>query len=190
VSPLVLTSFGIAKTALLWLLFDIVVYSGILFGPSLIAKGLGLAPTTFSLLQSFGFVIPGALTGVALIDKIGRKQLPVIGFIGAAIMLGLFAWQRDQVMSAPTFGMLLSGLYSVFITGGPSMASGAGILGVELARPDPHPHDRPIGHRGRRRIGASISAFSFPCSLVLWARQASSRCLPLFQCSARSASWW
>jgi hypothetical protein len=189
VLPLVLTSFGIAKTALLWLLFDIVVYSGILFGPSLIAKGLGLAPTTFSLLQSFGFVIPGALTGVALIDKIGRKQLPVIGFIGAAIMLGLFAWQRDQVMSAPTFGMLLSGLYSVFITGGPSMASGAGILGVELAPTRIRTIGQSVTVVGGR-IGASISAFSFPCSLVLWARQASSRCLPLFQCSARSASWW
>jgi hypothetical protein len=147
--------------ALLWLLFDIVIYSGILFGPSLIAKGLGLTPTTFSLITSFVFVIPGALVGVALIDKIGRKQLQVIGFIGAAIMLGLFAWQRDQVLSAPAFGMLLFGLYSVFITGGPSMVSGAGILGVELAPTRIRTIGQSVTVVGGR-IGASISAFLFP----------------------------
>lgn len=147
--------------ALLWLVFDIVVYSGILFGPSLIAKGLGLAPTTFSLITSFVFVIPGALIGVALIDKIGRKQLQVIGFIGAAIMLALFAWQRDQVMSAPAFGMILFGLYSVFITAGPSMVAGAGILGVELAPTRIRTIGQSVTVVGGR-IGASISAFLFP----------------------------
>jgi MFS family permease len=147
--------------ALLWLLFDIVVYSGILFGPSLIAKGLGMAPTTFSLLTSFVFVIPGALVGVALIDKIGRKQLQVLGFVGAAVMLGLFAWQRDQVMSAPAFGMILFGLYSVFITAGPSMVSGAGILGVELAPTRIRTIGQSVTVVGGR-IGASISAFLFP----------------------------
>jgi MFS family permease len=147
--------------ALLWLLFDIVIYSGILFGPSLIAKGLGLTPTTFSLITSFVFVIPGALIGVALIDRIGRKQLQVIGFIGAAIMLSLFAWQRDQLMSAPAFGMILFGLYSVFITGGPSMVSGAGILGVELAPTRIRTIGQSVTVVGGR-IGASISAFLFP----------------------------
>jgi len=147
--------------ALLWLLFDIVIYSGILFGPSLIAKGLGLTPTTFSLITSFVFVIPGALIGVALIDKIGRKQLQVIGFIGAAMMLGLFAWQRNQVMAAPAFGMLLFGLYSLFITGGPSMVSGAGILGVELAPTRIRTIGQSVTVVGGR-IGASISAFLFP----------------------------
>jgi hypothetical protein len=47
---------AIFGAALLWLLFDIVGYSGILFGPSLIAKGLGLAPTSFSLITWFAFV--------------------------------------------------------------------------------------------------------------------------------------
>lgn len=147
--------------ALLWLLFDIVVYSGILFGPSLIAKGLGLAPTTFSLITSFVFVIPGALIGVGLIDRIGRKQLQVFGFVGAAIMLGLFAWQRDQVLAAPALGMILFGLYSVFITGGPSTVSGAGILGVELSPTRIRTIGQSVTVVGGR-IGASISAFLFP----------------------------
>jgi MFS family permease len=152
---------AIFGAALLWMLFDIVVYSGILFGPSLIAKGLGLAPTTFSLITSFAFVIPGALIGVGLIDRLGRKQLQIAGFIGAAVMLGLFAYLHDQVMAAPAFGMLLFGLYSLLITAGPSTVAGAGILGVELSPTRIRTIGQSITVVGGR-IGASISAFLFP----------------------------
>ena len=152
---------AIFGAALLWLLFDIVVYSGILFGPSLIAQGLGLAPTTFSLITSFVFVIPGALLGVALIDKIGRKQLQTWGFIGAAVMLGLFTTLHDAVAAMPAFGMLLFGLYSVLITAGPSTVAGAGILGVELSPTRIRTIGQSITVVGGR-IGASISAFLFP----------------------------
>jgi MFS family permease len=147
--------------ALLWLLFDIVVYSGILFGPSLIAQGLGLAPTTFSLITSFVFVIPGALIGVSLIDRIGRKQLQFGGFIGAAVMLALFAWRRDQAIAAPGLGMLLFGLYSLLITAGPSTVAGAGILGVELSPTRIRTIGQSVTVVGGR-IGASIAAFLFP----------------------------
>ncbi|HEY3846322.1 MAG TPA: MFS transporter [Acetobacteraceae bacterium] len=147
--------------ALLWLLFDIVVYSGILFGPSLIAQGLGLAPTSFSLITSFLFVIPGALIGVSLIDRIGRKQLQVWGFVGAAVMLGLFAWLHDQAMATPAFGMLLFGLYSLLITAGPSTVAGAGILGVELSPTRIRTIGQSVTVVGGR-IGASIAAFLFP----------------------------
>jgi len=147
--------------ALLWLLFDIVVYSGILFGPSLIAQGLGLAPTTFSLITSFVFVIPGALIGVAMIDRIGRKQLQTWGFIGAAILLGLFAGLHDEAMAMPALGMLLFGLYSLLITAGPSTVAGAGILGVELSPTRIRTIGQSVTVVGGR-IGASISAFLFP----------------------------
>jgi MFS family permease len=147
--------------ALLWLLFDIVVYSGILFGPSLIAQGLGLAPTTFSLITSFVFVIPGALLGVALIDRIGRKQLQTWGFIGAAVLLSLFAGLHDEAMAAPAFGMLLFGLYSLLITAGPSTVAGAGILGVELSPTRIRTIGQSVTVVGGR-IGASIAAFLFP----------------------------
>ncbi|HUB13425.1 MAG TPA: MFS transporter [Acetobacteraceae bacterium] len=152
---------AIFGAALLWLLFDIVVYSGILFGPSLIAKGLGLAPTTFSLITSFVFVIPGALIGVSMIDRIGRKQLQFWGFVGAAIMLALFAWRRDEAMAAPALGMLLFGLYSLMITAGPSTVAGAGILGVELSPTRIRTIGQSVTVVGGR-IGASISAFLFP----------------------------
>jgi MFS family permease len=152
------TIFG---AALLWLLFDIVIYSGILFGPSLIAKGLGLQPTTFSLISSFVFVIPGALLGVALIDRIGRKPLQTIGFLGAALMLFLFAWVHSEVLAAPALGMLLFGLYSLMITAGPSTVAGAGILGVELSPTRIRTIAQSITVVGGR-IGASIAAFLFP----------------------------
>lgn len=152
---------AIFGAALLWMLFDIVVYSGILFGPSLIAKGLGLAPTTFSLITSFVFVIPASLLGVWLIDKIGRKQLQFFGFIGAAAMLALFAWRRDEAMASPLLGMVLFGLYSVLINAGPGIVAGTGILGVELSPTRIRTIGQSITVVGGR-IGASISAFLFP----------------------------
>lgn len=152
------TIFG---AALLWMLFDIVVYSGILFGPSLIAKGLGVAPAIFALITSFVFVIPGALIGVSLIDRVGRKTLQIGGFVGAAIMLGLFAALHAEVLAMPALGMLLFGLYSMIITGGPATVSGAGILGVELSPTRIRTIGQSITVVGGR-IGASISAFLFP----------------------------
>ena len=152
------TIFG---AALLWMLFDIVVYSGILFGPSLIARGLGLAPTTFALIISFVFDLPGALIGVALIDRIGRKPLQFAGFIGAAVMLALFAWQRDAAMAAPALGMVLFGLYTLLIKAGPATVAGAGILGVELSPTRIRTIGQSVTVVGGR-IGASIAAFLFP----------------------------
>jgi MFS family permease len=152
---------AIFGAALLWLLFDIVVYSGILFGPSLIAKGLGMEPAVFSIITSLVFVIPGAFIGVALIDRIGRKQLQTWGFIGAGIMLCLFAYLHDAAMATPAFGMLLFGLYSLLITAGPSSVAGAGILGVELSPTRIRTIGQSITVVGGR-IGASISAFLFP----------------------------
>ncbi|MDE2515214.1 MAG: MFS transporter, partial [Rhodospirillales bacterium] len=147
--------------ALLWMLFDIVIYSGILFGPSLIAKGLGLSPTAFQLITSCVFIIPGALAGAFLMDPIGRKPLQTIGFIGAAVMLVAFAALHEQVLAAPALGMLLYGLYSLMITAGPSTVAGAGILGVELSPTRIRTIGQSITVVGGR-IGASISAFLFP----------------------------
>ncbi len=151
----------IFSAALLWMLFDIVVYSGILFGPSLIAKGLGLSPTTFALLTAFFFTLPGCLIGVGLIDKIGRKALQAGGFVLAAIMLALFAGLQKDVDGAPLLGMILFGLYTLTITAGPSTVAGAGILGVELSPTRVRSIGQAVTVVGGR-IGASISAFLFP----------------------------
>ncbi|HEX4259987.1 MAG TPA: MFS transporter [Acetobacteraceae bacterium] len=151
----------IFSAALLWMLFDIVVYSGILFGPSLIAKGLGLSPTTFAIVTALVFSLPGCLIGVALIDKIGRKRLQAGGFLLAAIMLALFATLQKDVAGAPVLGLILFGLYSLTITGGPNVVAGTGILGVELSPTRVRTIAQSVTVVGGR-IGASIAAFLFP----------------------------
>jgi MFS family permease len=156
----------ILASAVLWMIFDIVVYSGILFGPSLIAKGLGVEPVVFSLLMSLGFIIPTALLlSLFALDRFGRKPVQAVGMIMSAVMLGVFATFHGSLTAAPALGLAVYGLYNVFITF-PSMVSGAGILGVELAPTRVRAVAQSVSVVGGR-IGASISAFLFP---LLFAR--------------------
>jgi MFS family permease len=151
----------IVASAVLWMLFDIVIYSGILFGPSLIAKGLGVDPAIFSLLMSLVFIVPTALVvSLYALDRFGRKPIQSVGMIMAAVMLGIFAVYQQDLTAAPVLGLIVYGLYSVFITF-PSMVSGAGILGVELAPTRVRTVAQSVSVVGGR-IGASISAFLFP----------------------------
>jgi MFS family permease len=151
----------ILASALLWMLFDIVVYSGILFGPSLIARGLGVPPAIFSLLMSLVFILPTSLfLSFFALDRLGRKPTQAIGMVMAAVMLAIFALYHQQLASAPVLGLVVFGLYSVFITF-PSMVSGAGILGVELAPTRVRSVAQSVTVVGGR-IGASLSGFLFP----------------------------
>lgn len=151
----------IFSAALLWLVFDIVVYSGILFGPSLIAKSLGFGPIEFTLLMQAVFAIPAVLFYALVgLDRFGRKPVQVWGFIGATIMLVLFAVLKQNLAAIPLLGLIVYGLYTVFING-PSCVSGAGILGVELSPTRIRTVGQSITVVGGR-IGASISAFLFP----------------------------
>ncbi|HVC61755.1 MAG TPA: MFS transporter [Acetobacteraceae bacterium] len=152
---------AIFGAALIWMLFDIVIYSGILFGPSLIAKGLGLTPAVFGLLVPVMFILPAALLGAFLVDRTGRKRLLVVGFAGSAISLGLFAWLHDAAMAVPAFGFALFGLYNVMIVVGPGTVAGAGLLGVEVSPTRIRSIGQAITVVGGR-IGASIAAFVFP----------------------------
>ncbi len=147
--------------ALIWMLFDVVIYSGILFGPSLIAHSLGISPAIFALMVSVLFILPAAFLGAALIDRIGRKPLTVIGFAGSAISLALFAWLHDAAMAAPALGLGLFGLYNIMIVAGPGTVAGAGILGVEVSPTRIRSIGQAITVVGGR-IGASFSAFVFP----------------------------
>lgn len=151
----------IFATALLWMVFDIVAYSGTLFGPSLIAKGLGISGTTFAIGMHVFFGLPGALiAATVLIDRIGRKPLQSLGFLGAGIMLFLFASLHDAVLAMPALGFVLYGLCTLALSG-PNIVSGTGILGVELAPTRVRTIGQAISVAGGR-IGASITAFLFP----------------------------
>jgi len=151
----------ILASAVLWMMFDIVIYSGILFGPSLIAQGLGVQPAVFSLLMTAVFILPTALfVSLFLLDRMGRKPVQAVGMLMAAVMLGVFAGFHNQLTAVPVAGLIVYGLYNVFITF-PSMVSGAGILGVELAPTRVRTVAQSISVVGGR-IGASISAFLFP----------------------------
>ncbi len=151
----------IFSAALLWLVFDIVIYSGILFGPSLIAKSLGLGPIEFSLLMAVIFGLP-SVTAYALfgLDKFGRKPLQIWGFVAAAAMLILFAALKQYLAAIPLLGLIVFGLYTMAING-PAAVSGAAILGVELTPTRIRTVGQSITVVGGR-IGASISAFLFP----------------------------
>ena len=150
--------------ALLWLVYDIVVYSSILFGPSVIAKGIGVSPVVFQLVSYGLFVIPGTVLGVMLIDGLGRKPLLALGFILAGGSLALFAILKDTAAGLPLLGLFLFGLYNFTISLGPGAVSGSGLLGVELSPTRVRSIAQSVTVVGGR-IGASTSAFLFPALL-------------------------
>jgi len=152
---------AIFSAALLWMIYDLVVYASILFGPSLIASSMGLGPVSFSLLIQIVFVLPASvLMSVFLLDRIGRKPLQVWGFFIGSVLLGIFAVMQGSLMAMPTIAFIVYGLFNVAETG-PGLVSGAGVLGVELAPTRIRSLVQGITVAGGR-IGAAISAFFFP----------------------------
>ena len=151
----------ILSAALLWMVYDLVVYAAVLFGPSLIAHGLGLTPINFSLLTQFIFVLPASvLMSWVMIDRLGRKPLQVWGFAASAVLLAVFAGMRSEAGSSAALAFIVFGLFNVAQTG-PGLVSGAGVFGVELAPTRIRTVAQSITVAGGR-IGASISGFAFP----------------------------
>ncbi|AWR98416.1 MFS transporter [Metallosphaera hakonensis] len=151
------------SACLLWFLFDIVAYSGILFGPNLIASSLGIKPAIFQLLIEGAFTIPGGIVALSLIDRVGRKPLQVVGFVVMALSLMSFAFYKSSAGASfsPAIAFFLYGLQNLGSQAGPGSVSASGILGVELA---------PTKVRGfiqsltvaSGRIGATLTSFVFP----------------------------
>ncbi len=151
------------SASVLWFLFDMVAYSGILFGPSLIAGSLGLNSGDFQLLMEGLFVVPGGLIALSLIDKRGRKPLQIAGFIGMAVALVSFGMYKHLagVLAVPAIALVLYGSQNLFQQAGPGSVSASGMLGIELA---------PTKIRGTiqaltvasGRMGATVSTFIFP----------------------------
>jgi MFS family permease len=151
----------ILAAALLWMLYDLVVYVFILFGPNLIAKSLGMSATTFSLLTQVLFVLPASVLGsLFVIDRFGRKPLQGWGFLGGAALLAVFALMQHQLLAMPILAFAVYGLLNVAMTG-PGLVSGAGVLGVELAPTRVRSVAQSITVAGGR-IGAAVSGFAFP----------------------------
>ena len=151
----------IFAAALLWMIYDLVVYVFILFGPNLIAKTIGMGAAKFSLLTQIVFVLPASVLGsLFVIDHVGRKPLQAWGFVGGAVLLGVFALMQHQLLAAPILAFSIYGLLNIAMTG-PGLVSGAGILGAELAPTRVRTVAQAITVAGGR-IGAAISGFAFP----------------------------
>ena len=152
---------AIFSAALLWMVYDLVVYASILFGPSLIAGSLGLGPVAFSLVILGVFTLPPAvLMSVFMIDRVGRKPLQVWGFVATAATVGVFALMQNQLLKTPILALIVFGLFNVAATA-PGIVSGAGVLGVELAPTRIRSVAQSITVAGGR-IGAALSGFAFP----------------------------
>jgi MFS family permease len=148
----------ILAAALLWMVYDIVVYSTILFGPSLIAEGLGLGPVVFAIIAALFFSIPGAVAAALLADRVGRKVLMGGCMALGAIMLFLFAGLHTAVVASPLLGMTFFGIYNIAMNGPGVVTS---FLGAELSPTRLRTIGQSISVVGGR-TGASISAFLFP----------------------------
>lgn len=147
--------------ALLWMIYDLVVYAAILFGPDIIAQNLGIPASIYQIETELIFVLPPSiLMSWFIIDKIGRKPLQVWGFTAGAGILFLFAWMRYALPHQALLAYIVFGLFNIAQTG-PGLVSGAGVFGVELAPTRIRSVAQSITVIGGR-IGAAISGFVFP----------------------------
>ena len=177
--------------AILWFLFDLTGYANGLFGPTLIARSIGIYdPAIFSLIITAIFGFPGKIFGISRIDKLGRKPLQAIGALGEGIFLAIFAILLPSEAYLPA-GMLLIiyGLHDFTGSFGPGIISTAGMLGVELA---------PTKVRGivqaitvaSGRTGAAIASFLFPILFVSISKEVAMMFFAILMFIAAILTWF
>ena len=77
--------------SILWVLYDAYSSTFTIFGPITIAGNLGLTPVGFTYMAVFLAGIPGTIISLLLIDRVGRKKLVVMGYLGVFIALLLYS---------------------------------------------------------------------------------------------------
>ncbi|BDC19824.1 MFS transporter [Acidianus sp. HS-5] len=180
-----------AVAAVLWFLFDLTGYANGLFGPTLIARSIGIYnPAVFSLIISAVFGFPGKGFGISTIDRFGRKPLQSIGALGEGIFLAIFALLLPREAFLPA-GLLLIiyGLHEFTGSFGPGIISTAGMLGVELA---------PTKVRGlvqaitvaSGRTGAAIASFVFPVLFLSVSKEFAMMFFAILMIIAAALTWF
>jgi MFS family permease len=152
---------AVLGAALLWLIYDIVLYSGVLFGPSVLADNLHLTEIGFTLLVYALLQTPGTLLGCLLVDRAGRRTMTAIGFGLCGLGLLGFAPLLGSASRLPVLTFAMFALYNFSLSLGPGAISGAGLLGVELAPTRIRSIAQSITVVGGR-VGAALAAFVFP----------------------------
>jgi len=150
--------------AAMWLIYDVVVYSNVLFGPTVISNSLGLSPAGYTLVGYSLFIVPGTLVGSLLIDRLGRRALLAGGFGLAGIALFAFAPMQSTSGSTPILAFTMYGVYAFTMSLGPGSVSGSGLLGVELSPTRIRSIAQAVTVIGGR-IGTVIASFGFPVLL-------------------------
>jgi predicted MFS family arabinose efflux permease len=77
--------------SVLWVLYDAYSSTFTIFGPITIAANLGLSPVGFTYVAVFLAGLPGTIISLLLIDRVGRKKLVVIGYLGVFVALLLYS---------------------------------------------------------------------------------------------------
>ncbi len=151
----------LSLAALSWYLYDVVSYSEGFFGPNEIAEFIGVSGIVFSLIVNAGFSLPFNFFGAVLSDKVGRKVMQAIGFLGMGIPLFLFPFFDKNLAVA----LVLFGLSNSFSSIGPGNI--IAYWGVEMFPAAVRGLTQSITVLGGR-LGVITTTLLFPILLESW----------------------
>jgi PHS family inorganic phosphate transporter-like MFS transporter len=116
-------------TALTWLLLDITFYANGLFKETVVDI-LGLAGgttpaqkvlnTALASLSMAGIALPGYWVTIALIDRIGRRTIQIIGFVAISAIFVVLGAAYQHIIKYPALFFVIYGLTFFFSNFGPN----------------------------------------------------------------------